>query len=709
MRGQSGSGKSSLLARTALEWQSAGYAILVDLRSYQLATQILQAATLSQEEEHALERLMALGEVTLLLDGYEALRVDEERQRLDAEIGRLQNRYPHLNLAIALRDGSPQTRNLIRARSYQVDPLEPEEVDQAIEEFTRARNGPTLSAADLDPRTRNLCRRPLALRLVLQGLGDTGGFPTNESAIYRSFLSKILDDPKNMEDVHSPISGFVKMHSLSTLAFTATESSSSFLKAERVAQILEPVITNLKSQHQLAGKHDTVSVTQSLTDSGVLLRDPRGYVFMHQNVQDYLAAEALHRSLVQGDAEWPDILRRSNEDAWRSPIRFLAGIVEDATEIVSRLREVDVVFAAECARSARTISGELIDSFIVEALYEFKFGRMSFNYELIFALLFVAELKSEDLPERIAEEMKFWCSKYATRPLQVLEGLSGSDLVALVDRRSQTRDVANAIWTLGVGQHREATSCLLELLDSDESELAASSVLALGRMYRDTNDPESQRVATQLLDVALDPSRPPSLRSSCFNSVGEIRCDRCFARLEKFIRSEQELDGSVRENAAWAFLGLVEAEKVTHTTEEFQRLIVRGMHIGTPHARAMFAYIANRFRIRGALSELLGIANDPETDPLHLEDVVWALGEMDDAAALPVLQDLLSHDDVVIRARVVEAIAKVSQDDLTSLNTLRNVETSPIVQKALEKALGGRETQVSQPPTMRPIDIMRRR
>lgn len=674
VRGESGSGKSSIAALTAANYwrRQRQLGLRFDLSEFQPRRPLLAQLAGDLVRIRHLEAGFILREVVLIFDGFEALTNDDDRAAFDAMLEALTRRFPSVRYAILSRPEATPTRLLVKAVTYDIVPLVPADVDSAVRRFE-----PSL-LLEMDQQLRSLCSSPLALRMFIRTYGQRTGLPRGIAGLYADFVEALLSDDDRLGPGASSSSS-AKLEILADLAYRVDNGAVTFETGTILRHISEK-LTELASRYLVPSSIDSSSMLRSLVSHGVLRSDGKTVKFVHQSVQEYLAAIGLLLRLDGSQNGLEKVWNLAPRPEWRTSIIFLAGLLADATEMVDGLRSRNRLLAAECIRSAASISPFLVDKCIVEALYEFKFGTTSFNYELIFALALIAERRSPDLPERIISEMEYWCRKYATRPLRDLTGVENEVLVVLLEGNELTPQVSDAIWTLGSRGYAAARPQMERFLRDRRAPLDHVSALALGRL-RDRSS------AQLLLSTALDETAPDPLRSACFNSIGMIGAKECLPAIVDLIRSETETEGTIRENAAWALIGL--ADDLLLRATEFQELIIAQLGVGRPYARAMFAYLLGRFRISRGLPVLIKLASDTMTDALLLEDVVFAIGEFGSLEAVPTLVELLRHQDNVVRARVVEALAKCSVEQALIASYADTSESSEIVRDAARAALGG--------------------
>ena len=699
VRGESGSGKSSTSALTAIKWIKTPLALRVDLSSFRAEEPLLEQAGDGWLAAKDLERGLALGLVAFIFDGYESLQEESDRMAFDGGVSAIRRRYPRVPFAVLSRPENPPTRTLLKCTEYTLSALSDHDVEDAIRSLGIQ---PRVVLNEMDDSVKALCTSPLVLRMVLQAYSDHGVVSGNRAVLYREFVDALIRERPEPNYAMATISASVKLELLGELAWHC-DNRLTTLQYPVAQRIIQPKLVELVSKYLIPATVDTSEVLRELVADGILRTDNRELRFVHYSVQEFLTAVALNNRLARADITLDDVSGLSTRREWRNSIIFLSGLLSDSTDLCDRLRLSNRVLAAECIQTAVSVKPTFVDKCIVEALYEFKFGKMSFNYDVVFALMLIANRCSNDIPERIVTEMGYWCRKYATRPYSELDGIDESSLISLLNTGEITPQVMNAIWTLGSRQSIEAVPYLERFLKDRVDPLDHVSALALGRS-------KSRHSAQLLLSTALDPSALDHLRSSCFNSIGMIAAKECLPAIAEFIRSEAELQGTIRENAAWALIGLVDDYLIKD--KDFQNLLIDQLAVGTRYARAMFAYLIGRFQIEPGLDRLLGYANDLAEDPLFLEDVVFAIGEFHDDKALDTLRRLLDHPDNIVRARTVEAIAKLPSFDKTELLKYAEAdEPSEIVRDCARTLLGLPDPDsvaMPEPPSVS-SDVRRRR
>ncbi len=683
VKGESGSGRSSVAALTAVQWSATPLALRIDLSAYNPKEQLLDQSLSEWIRRRDLERGLALGKVALIIDGFEALQTDEARSAFDSSLWVIRRRYPDVHFAVLARPEDTPTRALLGSTEYAVSPLSPAEVRESIA-------GLEADAEELlgqmDERTVELCSSPLVLRMVLKAFSEDGVISADHISLHREFVYALIGDRDETRYVLPKVSYIAKMEVVAELAY-ACENRTATFDYPRAQQVIRPTMTEMVSQYLLPSTVDGVEILRQLVGDGILRHDGRVLRFVHYSVQEFLAAVALHRRLHRGEVTAEEVADLSTKPEWRNSIVFLSGLQADATDLVEQLRFKNRVLAAECIQTAWHVDPVFVDMCVVEALYEYKFGQMSFNYDLISALLAIADKCSPDIPQRIVDEMHYWRQKYPPQPYTELGGIDDRALLGLLAGDEGSPQVVNAVWTLGVRGQAGAVPHLERLLANRVDQLDLVSALALGKLH-------ARRSSQVLLNTALDRTAPANLRSACFTSIGLIRATDCLPAIADFLRSGEELDGSVREDAAWSLNGL--AGDLLGRSDVFQAMLIEQFSVGTKYARAMFAYLMGRFGVIAGLDTLLAYAADPAADPFLLEDVLFAIGELGDDRAIPAVRTLLGHQDSIVQARAIEAAGKLPGFPMDELRPFASSEEpSEIVR---DSARGQIDGDASAPP-----------
>ena len=699
VRGESGSGKSSTSALTSIVWSKTPLALRVDLSSFSSDEPLLEQARNDWLDVKDFERGLALGLIVFIFDGYESLQEEFDRTTFDNSISSLRRRYPQTSFAVLSRPENPPTRTLLKCTEYRLAALSGDDIEDAIRTLGIE---PNVLLNQMDDSVRALCSSPLALRMVLQAYSDHGVVSRNRAELYREFVEALVRERPEPNYAMAVISASVKLELLGELAWNC-DNRLTTLQFPDAQRVIQPKMVELVSKYLIPATVDPAVMLRELVADGILRTDNKELRFVHYSVQEFLAAVALNNRLSRGDISLDEVSSLATRREWRNSIIFLSGLLVDSTNLCDLLRLKNRVLAAECIETAVAVKPTFVDKCIVEALYEFKFGKMSFNYDVVFALMLIADRCSPDIPERIITEMDYWCRKYATRPYSELQGIDDAALISLLNAGDRTPQVMNAIWTLGSRGSLEAVPYLERFLKERIDPLDHVSALALGRI-------KSKHSAQLLLSTALNQEAPDPLRSSCFNSVGMIGSKECLPAIAEFIRSEAALTGTIRENAAWSLIGLADDYLIKDSS--FQTLLIDQLGVGTRYARAMFAYLIGRFQIKAGLDPLIGYASDHAEDPLFLEDVIFAIGDFRDDKASAVLTGLLDHPDNIVRARAIEAIAKLPSFDKTKLLQYAEAdEPSEIVRDSARAQLGLPDTDSAVGPesSLVPNDVRRRR
>jgi hypothetical protein len=273
-------------------------------------------------EDHV-RAVAAQPEVILLLDGWNELDT-AARQRLTAQVGRLQAELPELSLLISTRKQVLDVPvNGTRINLLPLSPTQQLEIAEALRGSTGVR---MVDQAWRTAGVRELVTIPLYLTALL-ALAENAPFPTTKEELLRRFVAVHEQGAQHAEALRLVTHG---LHSrfLEDLAVTATFATNTSIAEKIARRSISQTDEALVTEGQLVEKPHPNAVLEALVSHHVLVRasDGSGYSFQHQQFLEWYASHFVERLVLESisDGVTGDRLRNDvlNMPAWEESILF---------------------------------------------------------------------------------------------------------------------------------------------------------------------------------------------------------------------------------------------------------------------------------------------------------------------------------------------------------------------------------------------------
>lgn len=267
----------------------------------------------------SLRRLMASGDLVLLLDGLNELPGDA-RSRLIAHLDTLRREYPLMMLVIS-------TRRQALDIPFGKATVEIQELaDDQQEEIARSLNGDAgLEMLDHAWRTaglRDLVGIPLYLSALLR-LAPNGALPETKDEVIAALVKDHEKDWRRSDTIETTLGG---QHALllQEIATSATKAGQTSIGPE----LAMAAIANVAESVPFAGLPSPKQVLDTLVNMHALRRDEDGKVrFSHHQLQEWYASQAVEAMLLAHS--FPDLLLSDalsidviNVRAWEESLLF---------------------------------------------------------------------------------------------------------------------------------------------------------------------------------------------------------------------------------------------------------------------------------------------------------------------------------------------------------------------------------------------------
>lgn len=204
----------------------------------------------------------------------------------------------------------------------------------------------------IDEHIKDLCSNPLMLTILVDELRNTNILPHNCAQLFNRFLDRYLTE---WAGIKGAVFVRVEKEILSALALHLGVKQT-LLSADEAAEAMSKRLLNLQRNNEAPQDFNIASLNNELLNHG-LLREYRGQTgFFHQAIQEYFISREI-ASQKNKDLLWSNI----SNPLWSEIIVFISGIVNNATEIIRRLIDLDPFLATKCVDNAKQIDGEIVD------------------------------------------------------------------------------------------------------------------------------------------------------------------------------------------------------------------------------------------------------------------------------------------------------------------------------------------------------------
>lgn len=286
-----------------------------------LLASILDRAAWRGTTEAELRAAATLGELVLLLDGWNELAPDA-RERARTELDRLKAEMPELALMISTR---PQALDIPFAGTKIELSLLDENQQLLIAQALRGQDGAALlDRAWRTPHVRDLVAIPLYLNALMR-LPPGSSFPETREAILRSFVDAHEAKPDHLAKLHALLGPFQRDY-LEGLALAAGTAATPSLDDATVRRSIAATATALLDDGQIAARPDFTAAVAALVAHHVVVRAGNGVAFQHQQFQEWFASHAVERQMMaaaSGEADRKTLQRSMfNRPAWEEAVMF---------------------------------------------------------------------------------------------------------------------------------------------------------------------------------------------------------------------------------------------------------------------------------------------------------------------------------------------------------------------------------------------------
>lgn len=650
LKGRPGSGKSVALARFLLEEArdaaedpSRQLPVLVDLRHYEtsvkdLIAEFLMMHAAGEVSSDDIDRMLAAGELLLLLDGLDELPLPRDKSGSDplVEVTALEKDHPSVPMVFTSGTTYP-------VLDWELDnvlvmaPLGRDQVRHLVRK--QVTQGADRTLASIGYGSHEPSTTPLFLSILCAVFQSDKRLPDSLSLTYRRYIQIAFERIRNR--LSHELSG-VALQFLSYLAFTmiGSDSPTGHRFALRRTEV-EEVFGHWLEENAFRDLHERVgSFVDELLEHHFIEQGQGTTIgFPHRSLRDYYAAEHL-LNLFPGMKRDTIQQQYINCLKWAEPLDMMAGLLESgakAVETVNLALEVDAYFGARLAGSVpgryrqRTVS--TVNDLDTHALHRVLLLEVTHSNA---SVPFLAEfLRSKDA------ELRLWTTA-------ALGELVGDEAVQLVGKVLNDLDpnvqrcAAFALSNLG-GDN--ALQFLRRSLAASDEDLRRSAMEALATM-------SPAEVLPTLVQALRDPEE--ELRRLAAEGLGNVGGQEAVQALGRALKDP---DPEVRYVAAQALGHIGATEAVPALLEALDE---PDRDLNCVAAEALGSISSGE-----AVSGLCRVLDDP------YEDLRWratdALGAIGSREAVAPLSRALEDPDTYLRWKAAEALGNIGSEESVSL------------------------------------------
>jgi len=554
---------------------------------------------------------------------------------------------------------------------------------------------------------RKICENPLLLTMfafLFTNDDEIGLVPFSKASLYEQFLEQLHIREQSLRYIENPYA--IREEFLSYIAYKLDNRTTVFKRKDAEIWMLERYNQKFRDTGI-----NLVLLFHEVLDAPPLRAflgsdEPNQEIsYIHQSFQEYYAAVYLNKQFKAGELTLDtlvDFASSHTEHWWESLILFI-GLQEDATPFIRALKQFaeatakrdgdqrTLTLVARCIREAGYVNAFEVDDVIIRTLLTFKFGKVAFDYDLIYGLKLVEpSRRSKIFPKRLIEDINWWLEKYARVALNRLDkSLSVKQLLEYV----KSDDISlsyDALFTLRFHPDRETmVREIVELLYTSTNEFREQLIVTLGYLGQ-----EAEIALDLLIEIIKDYNESKWARAYALNVLGKLGNKKAVRPMVNYMVDHSN---PYRDSASWSLQALAKKNLNDNRLHTYlKHVFIDALLSETADTEGRYA----KGNIVYTLGELSAVEYtrdiiswlENEHDPYVIEDGVQALGQLGKAESIPIITRHLTNFDPVVRMMAVEALVKVkiashSNFDILALITPLQTDQFQIVQESVSEAI----------------------
>jgi HEAT repeat protein/GTPase SAR1 family protein len=648
----------------------------IDLRIY--LDQVFEKYQFPEAKEY-LEKELNEGKCRLLLDGFDELATKESQDKITQEIHKFSEQYSKNQVIVTSRIAGYHDE-LLGFNKLELMEFNDQQINRFIENWF-GKSKPELvksmyKAIIENEQIKRLARNPLMIAIIAIIYEEDKRLPQKRAALYERCNEVLLNRWDIQRRIKNKYAVDKKEFILQKLAFSMHQNNQRIISENEVIQLI-------KKYRNYIGLHeaDLKPFLNEIWQRSYLLRQIAidRYDFLHLSFQEYFTARELKEQTNGLDI----IIHHIEEPWWEEPILIYAGIMQDATSLINRIKQKmteDIFYSkmcllGKCVADANVIEPDFKND-IIKNLWNL-FTKSEFKLHQNKLIRIIRLIKPEYIIDKLIQELQdksvavrkhaadtlgLLGSDKAVKPLIkllkkekiksvrgyvifALGSLGGeqaeASLIALLSSNKSKYDRANAVLALRFFENEQLLKRFITLLYEDKSEYVKTSVEIILSMLK------NEKSITPLIEL-LSKDKSDSVRWHAASVLGHIGNDRAVAPLIRLL--DEDISEFVRSKVAKA-LGMIGSEQ--------------------------------------AVAKLIALLDDDKSG-LRGIYVPEALGEIGSEQAIVPLIKLLGKEQYEpVRDSIVEALGKIgSEQAVTPLFTFLQKEKSESVRECAAETLG---------------------
>lgn len=672
--GEPGAGKTTLVEMLAIQYAENGprVPIFISMRMYSGQDDLREMFDIAFDNS-LLTDFLNRGRFLIIFDGLNEVSLNL-REPAARAIAWFIDKYPSNQFFITCRTAEYPPYLRAPALRFEVMPVGPDIVREYLVEFLGSGLGIEVCNS-LPPQVRDLCRNPLLLTMltyIYTGERPREA-PVSKAALYKQFLEQLYAREEELRSIE--LTQQIREEFLRHLAISMKNESTSVKRGDA-----QHWISDLYRRDYLGTGYRLPAVFHEVLDLPPMKAVQPGWhgadielSFMHQSFQEYYTACELLMRLAQGDASVEDIsvYASPENEHWWETLSLLGGMMVDATPLIREIKQRaestanlqgdqrSFTLVARCIREASSVDPAEVDDVIIRTLLAFKFGKVPFDYNLIYGLKLIRpEQRSPDFPTRLIEDVNWWLDKYARAsaakldkdiPIDILLGYIESDDEGLV---------LDALFTLRDHEAKDqAVSALVKRLQHSTDTIREQVIATLGYLERD-----ALPAVIPLIEVVRNPRETKWARAFALNALGKIGDARAVPAMIEYMLDHAN---PYRDSASWGLQYIAKRNASSMALQDqlrkayIEALLSETEDLEGRYAKGNIVYSLGELKATEYVDHVVQWLKG-ETDPYVLEDSIQAVGQLKDPKAWDISVAHLSNEDPVVRMMAIGALLSIA-------------------------------------------------
>ena len=680
--GSPGAGKSTLLLKFALSLcDSDIIPVHIKFGIQRDYTDLFLEVNLPQFSPEQKRLLFEAGKLCLIFDGINESSVDINKVLVD--IYQLSQAYPDCKFICSCRTLEFPSDKRQYYDSFEVLPVSDDQIkSQFIEHLDKV--GEKYFSQLKSVRMTylmDMCRIPLLLsmvtRLLYENISKIQGkdlydidFLISKSSIYQSFFTHIKThqlsrqynfDYEDLEDDLLYCIGY-GMQKIGKVFVSELELKGLIRNLICSEDVNQESLSAFKQNSNTWYNEASTFVKQLpfFVANGTAARQ---ISFLHQSFQEFFAGYFISQNHQRFFNDIRELIADPSKKHWES-LEF-ASAAGNGNQIINLILEEAkvqkeqslLILASKCilAKPFSKVQLSIIDNCCLFMIDAFKFWGKPYDYTLIYYSQRLLPYVSDNFPERLKRDAKWFSDKYGTDVSRIEYPMSFTiDMLINIARGAVIEDKLDAIYTMGKRDKMlpedlyQAGDFLTELLDSgiDDIYVKEEVIKALKEL-------RYYRAAVAMLKIINDKTEPSAFRAYALNAVANMKHIDAIDDIMSYMRDH---DNPYRDSASWSLQKLAleaKSKGLLSKVDEIKTCYLECLLSEDDDLEGVFA----KGNIVYSLSELEASEYLPQivdwlstqTDAYVIEDGLNAIIVLGEKKVQNIVEIYKTHPDLVVR------------------------------------------------------------